>query len=85
MSCDLEIQQKNIMKMKRTVMLREKVGWGYGNIRFCLLLLAVILTQKAYLRKSVVLPSTLTLQLDELGDEYEDSAELMASISIRVK
>ena len=54
-------------------------------IRFCLLLLAVILTQKGYLRKSVVLPSTLTLQLDELGDEYEDSAELMASISIRVK
>jgi len=40
---------------------------------------------KAYLRKSVVLPSTLTLQLDELGDEYEDSAELIASISIRVK
>lgn len=54
-------------------------------IRFCLLLLAVILTQKAYFRKSVVLPSTLTLQLDELGDEYEDSAELMASISIRIK
>lgn len=40
---------------------------------------------KSILRKSVVLPSTLTLQLDELGDEYEDSAELMASISIRVK
>lgn len=37
------------------------------------------------LRKSVVLPSTLTLQLDELGDEYEDSAELMASISIESK
>lgn len=42
-------------------------------------------SQKAYLRKSVVLPSTLTLQLDELGDEYEDSAELMASISIESK
>jgi len=32
MSGDLEIQQKIlIMKIKRTVMLREKVGWGYGN------------------------------------------------------
>ena len=40
---------------------------------------------KSILRKSVVLPSTLTLQLDELGDEYEDSAELMASISIESK
>lgn len=54
-------------------------------VRFYLLLLAVILIQKAYLRKSVALPSTLTLQLDELGDEYEDSAELMASISTNVK
>ena len=31
------------------------------------------------------LPSTFTLQLDELGDEYEDSAELMASISASTK
>lgn len=58
---------------------------GAWQLSFCLLLLAAILPQKAYLRKSVVLPSTLTLQLDELGDEYEDSAELMASISIESK
>lgn len=58
---------------------------GAWQLRFCLPLLAAILPQKAYLRKSVVLPSTLTLQLGELGDEYEDSAELMASISIESK
>ena len=58
---------------------------GAWQLSFCLLLLAAILPQKEYLRKSVVLPSTLTLQLDELGDEYEDSAELMASISIESK
>ena len=58
---------------------------GGMTITFLPSLLAAILPQKAYLRKSVVLPSTLTLQLDELGDEYEDSAELMASISIESK
>lgn len=62
-----------------------RIWMGAWQLRFCLPLLAAILSQKAYLRKSVVLPSTLTLQLDELGDEYEDSAELMASISIESK
>ena len=35
--------------------------------------------------KSHFLPSAVTLQPDELGDRYEDSVELAASISVNAK